>query len=123
LWQHKILLANHAGLNPQNQFWCPPGGGVQASETLSQALIREFLEETKTHIQVGNYINMYQHIVGGLHAIELFFEVKITDGSPTLGTDPEHSQQTLHSLAWLSASQINSLPKGNIHQAVIDYLK
>ena len=43
-----ILLANHKGLNRENMFWSPPGGGVEFGESAEEAVLREFHEETSS---------------------------------------------------------------------------
>lgn len=122
-FDNKILLANHAGINPQGNFWCPPGGGVEADELLHIALTREYKEECNVDISVGKFFNLYEYIEDGLHAIELFFEVNILEGSPMLGIDTESDFQILTELRYFSKEDILQLPPQEIHAAVLDYLK
>lgn len=44
-WRGKILLLLRQDHKPQGNTWCLPAGKVEASETLSQAIIRELEEE------------------------------------------------------------------------------
>jgi hypothetical protein len=52
-----------------------------------------------------------------LHALELFFEVKIIGGKAQLGTDPEMqaSQQIIQDLRWMSIEDIHQLPAVEVH--------
>jgi 8-oxo-dGTP diphosphatase len=84
-----VLLINHIGLNPGNEFWHFPGGGVEKGENIENALKREFLEETGLDIKVGKFLKVNEHISDPLHAIELIFEVEKIGGILSLGQDPE----------------------------------
>jgi 8-oxo-dGTP diphosphatase len=119
----KILLANHNGLQGKPNFWCPPGGGVATNELAETALIREYLEECNLGVLVQDFIGYYEFISENLHAVELFFEVKIVNGHLALGTDPEMELQILSELKWFSKSEILAMPKTEIHKAVLDFLK
>jgi 8-oxo-dGTP diphosphatase len=43
-WHGRILLARHE--KPGKEYWLLPGGGVNAGESLVEALVRELREET-----------------------------------------------------------------------------
>ena len=85
----KILLVNHLGVNDQNEFWAPPGGGVEFGYCAEENLKREFLEETGLHISVERFLCINEFLGQPLHTIELFFLVSITDGKLTIGMEPE----------------------------------
>jgi 8-oxo-dGTP diphosphatase len=102
----KILLINHSGLNESNEFWSPPGGGLQFGETIEECLKREFLEETNTTISVGKFLIVNEFIKETLHAIELFYEVKIESGNVKKGYDPEMKDQIIKDIQWLSFEEI-----------------
>jgi 8-oxo-dGTP diphosphatase len=84
----KLLLVNH-GVLYEKDFWAPPGGGVEAGESLQEALKREFLEETGLEIKVHGFRFGCEFIRPPLHAIELFFDVEATGGLLKTGKDPE----------------------------------
>ena len=54
--QEGILLVNHSGLNESGDWWTPPGGGLIFGESLEEALIREFKEETGLVISVAEQL-------------------------------------------------------------------
>ncbi|WP_198172714.1 NUDIX domain-containing protein [Hymenobacter ginkgonis] len=115
-----ILLAAHRGLLPNGaSFWSPPGGGWAFGENLKAALQREFREETGLVVQVGRQLHLHEFRRGELQALEIFFEVKTTDDSPTplLGHDPEHApgNQLLSELAWLTPRQLLAIPLAQVH--------
>jgi 8-oxo-dGTP diphosphatase len=114
-----ILMVGHTGVREGVVFWCPPGGGVNYGENSRQALVREFKEETGLDIEVGQLLFVHEHLHEPLHAIELFFEVKILGGKMTLGYDPEMTddQQIIHDLQWLDWHEIEKKIPKEVHQA------
>jgi 8-oxo-dGTP diphosphatase len=107
---HKMLLINHSGMNESQEFWAPPGGGLQFGETIEECLKREFLEETNTIISVGELLTVREFIKLPLHAIEFFYNVKIESGEVEKGYDPEMKTQIIQDIQWLSFDEI--LAKG-----------
>ena len=119
LREGKMLLAAHRGLLPnQAAFWSPPGGGWQFGESLKEALVREFREETGLAVRVGRFLHLHEFSQGPLQALELFFEVLAEDDqAPQLGHDPEHAPdaQLLAELAWLAPKELQQLPPAQVH--------
>ena len=114
--QEKMLLLNHIGIRENTDFWCPPGGGLQFGETIETCLKREFLEETNTEISVGKFLTINESINMPLHAIELFYEVKIIGGIPKKGIDPEMEEQIITDLGWFSLEEIKDI---SVHPIVM----
>lgn len=114
-----LLLAAHRGLLPKEApFWSPPGGGWQFGESLREALVREFREETGLTVTVGRFLHLHEFSTPKLQALELFFEVLAPeDTTPQLGHDPEHTpdHQILTELAWLTPRQLLHLPPAQVH--------
>lgn len=104
-----LLLINHKHLGPNN-FWSPPGGGIELFETAEHCLTREFLEETGLGIKVNKFLFASEYIQNPLHAIELFFDVSILNGTLSLGHDPETSLKVINELSFKSFYNIQSLP-------------
>jgi len=107
--QGKILLLNHIGIRENADFWCPPGGGLQFGETIEDCLKREFQEETNTEISVGKFLTINEFINPPLHAIELFYEVKIMSGVAKKGIDPEMEEQIISDLRWFDLEETKGL--------------
>ena len=121
LHESRLLLASHRGLLPDEQpFWSPPGGGWEFGESLKEALVREFAEETGLAVRVGRFLHLHEFRRDDLQALELFFEVLPTVPGPPLprlGNDPEHAPdaQLLTELAWLTPRQLLQLPPVQVH--------
>jgi 8-oxo-dGTP diphosphatase len=113
--EDKILILNHAGILPDGDFWCPPGGGLQFGETLHQCLIREFLEETNSDVSIGKLLFINEFIENSLHAIEFFFEVKLLSNEVKKGTDPEMKVQIIKEISWLTLAEIKGFFVQNSH--------
>lgn len=114
--ENMILMVNHLGLGPGN-FWAPPGGGVEFGESLTEALEREFEEETGLQVVAGRFVGVCELLKSPLHAVELFFEVNVKGGALLTGTDPElpRDSQMITSVAFMSFEAIRKLGKGEKH--------
>lgn len=112
---NKVLMINHQGINQENIFWSAPGGGLEYGETIINCLKREFEEECNLKIEVGVFLAHYEYINAPLHAIELFYEVKIIGGSIKLGHDPELNYTTMTDLKWMNLSDLKKLKPNGVH--------
>lgn len=118
--ENKLLLVRHDSTLNNNAFWAPPGGGVDFGETMQQALEREMLEETGVKVSVGRFLFINEFVQPPLHAIEFFFEVKITDGSIITGSDPEAAadKQLIRQVQWLPIKELQAIPTSDKHRAL-----
>lgn len=109
-----LLVVNHHHLGPAN-FWSPPGGGVELYASAQQSLVQEYLEETGLHIEVDEFLFTAEFIAKPLHAIELFFTVRIVGGHLQKGYDPETKLSVISDIAFKSFENIRSLPVHERH--------
>ncbi len=113
--QDKILLVNLTGIS-EGKFWSPPGGGVEFGERAADCVAREFKEETHLDVEVGDFLFACEFINNPLHAIELFFEVRVKGGMLQTGADPElGSEQHIKSAAFISWDKLDLLKAENLH--------
>lgn len=86
----QILLQQRS----DNGYWGLPGGGVEAGESIREAVAREVWEETGYTIELTRIIGVYsdpqkhqivQYPNGDVvHYVTVAFEARLTGGSPTL---------------------------------------
>ena len=114
----RFLMVKHLGLGAEGYLWSPPGGGVDFGEALTTAVEREFLEETGLNVVAGDMLFISEFVEAPLHAIEIFFEVKLLNGTLKSGIDPEHpvDQQIIEQVAYMSLEEIKALPKQAVHK-------
>lgn len=113
----QILLINHHNLGAENDFWSPPGGGLNFGESIDDCLKREFLEETGLNIDVGPFVCVNEFLSPPLHAIELFFFVSKRTGDLQTGLDPElaDNRQIIQETTFLPLRQLQKLPPAAYH--------
>lgn len=113
----KILLVKHKSLGPNGIFWAPPGGGMHFGESAENSLKREFLEETGVEVEVKKFLFVHEFLDPPLHAIELFFEVKIIQGNIIRGKDPEMlpEQQIIDDIKFFSFNDFRDQDLNNFH--------
>ena len=111
-WQEDALLMVKHKMGNQD-FWAPPGGGVEFGEPLEDALKREIVEETGLQVLPGKFRFGCEFIRNPLHAVELFFEVQKIAGVLKNGYDPEI--QLIETVQFLSLPEIQQIPVDSRH--------
>ena len=116
----KLLLVRHGSTVNNTAFWAPPGGGLQYGETLQACLKRELQEETGLEVQVERFLFINEFLQPPLHAVEFFFEAKITGGVLSTGTDPEAAtgEQLIEHVQWLKLKELQAIPFKDKHRVL-----
>lgn len=114
--REKLLLVNHFGLY-NHDFWAPPGGGLEFGVAAVDNLEREFIEETGLRVKTEELQFLCEYIQPPLHAIELFFNVKLMGGKLFTGSDPEMGikPQIIMEVKYLSDKEIEVIPDSYKH--------
>ena len=112
----KMLLINHKAIT-ESDFWAPPGGGITFGESAEACVVREFKEETGLTISVDHYLFACEYIRAPLHAIELFFKIKIIAGVLKMGVDPEmdDKNQIIKEIRYVSEAEIKTMKINVLH--------
>lgn len=90
LREGRLLLVN--AWKGRTHLWCAPGGGVEAHQSLAEALVREVFEETGLRVAVGApcLVNEFHDPGGTFHQVDVYFRCGIVAGDPDgAWTDPE----------------------------------
>lgn len=112
----RVLMVRHRGLSRKGYFWAPPGGGLQFGEPVAAGLQREFAEETGLQIETDQFLFVHEFIHLPLHALELFFSVKVKSGQLQPGHDPETgSEQIIETVKFMSYEEINQEKGVQLH--------
>jgi ADP-ribose pyrophosphatase YjhB (NUDIX family) len=112
LREGKVLVAKHRDPSGEIkvEWWCLPGGGVEAGETPAEAAIRELAEECGVEGTIVRETARVDFGSGpdGQETLHVTFLVDIGDQEVRLGADPEfaHDNQALIDVRWLALHEI-----------------
>ena len=104
--ENSILLIQH--IKNEKKYWLVPGGGVDWGESLEDALIREYKEETNLDIEVKEFLFFSEAISPdkNKHVINLYFLVKIKNNSEIMEIGNETN---LSDLRYVSEEEIQNI--------------
>lgn len=116
---NNLLLVKHK--KDDSIYWLLPGGGLEAGETLIEALEREVLEETSLTIKQTKLIFISDSIspLNEKHIVQLVFKCEIESGE--LSVNPDYR---LCDAKFVSFSRIKDISlRPNIKKELIEYLE
>ncbi len=73
------------GLDPGYGSWAQPGGFLEVDETVSEAAIRETLEETGLIVEPGEIVGLYSRLEAAV--VVIVFEARVAGGSIRPGAE------------------------------------
>jgi ADP-ribose pyrophosphatase YjhB (NUDIX family) len=87
-------------------------------EAAEECLVREMREETGLETEAGKLLFVHEYIGEPLHAVELFFEARITGGELITGRDPElgDNEQIICRSEFMNEEQISRIPLKMRHE-------
>lgn len=90
------------------EWYIMPGGGMEAEETLSEALCREVMEELGLEIECGELLFVIEGVHGeAFHRVDLVFECRIVREVPEAIL---HADTNQVGIEWLKISSLNTQP-------------
>lgn len=89
--QGKLLLVKRA-IEPFKGYWDIPGGFLEPGEHPETGAVREILEETDLHIQLGKLLGIFMDVyeTTGDPTLNLFYTAVVTGGEARAGSDAAH---------------------------------
>jgi 8-oxo-dGTP diphosphatase len=82
----RVLLVER-GKPPSQGLWSIPGGRLEASETLAQAVAREVREETGLVVEVGTLACVLERFGDDYHFVLLDYFARVTGGVLAAASD------------------------------------
>ena len=79
------LVLLRRGIEPGYGAWAQPGGFLEVDETVTEAAIRETLEETGLVIEPGEILGLYARLEAAV--VVLVFEARVVGGTPRLNPE------------------------------------
>ena len=80
----KVVLLRR-GIEPGRGWWAQPGGFLEVDETVTEAAIRETLEETGLIVEPGEIVGLYTRLEAAV--VVLAFEASVVGGSYRLNPE------------------------------------
>jgi acetyl-CoA carboxylase carboxyl transferase subunit beta len=103
IFQGTQVLLIVRGHEPAQGLWSLPGGGVEAGESLEEALVREVREETGLIIQVQLDVFHQDIVLSPTHTFDLHtFTAIVLGGEMKAGDDAAE-------VAWVELSELSEL--------------
>ena len=92
-------------------YWCTPGGGLDAGESLHDGLHREMIEETGIIPKIGNLLFVQQFHDGTKEQLEFFFHIENPDDYTVIDLSAtSHGEAEVSKVAFIDPSKHTVLP-------------
>jgi 8-oxo-dGTP diphosphatase len=121
--QGRLLLARAAPWLVLKGRWFLPGGGVDHGEHPTEALVREFLEESGLTVELGPLLDVLSDVRTlpdemHLHTVRLIY--RVTSWQGTLRAETEG---TTDAIKWVGPDELAALPLARyVEQVVAKFL-
>jgi ADP-ribose pyrophosphatase YjhB (NUDIX family) len=82
--QGEVILLRR-GIEPGKGWWAQPGGFLEVDETVTEAAIRETLEETGLVVEPGEIVGLYSRLEAAV--VVIAFEARVVSGAYRLNPE------------------------------------
>lgn len=117
----EVLLVLHRSPLTTEEWWEPPGGGMEIRESVPEAVAREVKEECGIQCRPGRLIYVREFFAGiekNVHHVELYFLAEAESYDIQTGLDPEIEEQSIIETRFMSRKEIGQL-KINVFPEVL----
>ena len=104
----QVLLVHHRETG-RYDFWVPPGGGLQGSESIFECARRETLEETGLDVELDRILYIQELWEPGYHFCKFFITCKTFSGDLTLA-NKEQNEGFLVDARFFAQNDLRELP-------------
>ena len=102
----KVLLVKHKKLG--EEYYVLPGGGVEKNESPSDAVVREFFEETGLKVKVSDLV--FEKFSRRDNRDEYYFIIESDDSSnPSHLSDPDLLKGVIQLAEWVDLGDVNKI--------------
>jgi 8-oxo-dGTP diphosphatase len=115
-----LLLVPHYGTDAGPIQWVVPGGRIEFGESLHQAALREFNEETGLQAEVTGLLHVSEVILPDrpYHSVTIAFSGRVTGGELRPEADHPHGEKIPR---WWSAGEVTAVkyhPEATVEKAL-----
>ena len=104
--EDRVLLTRR-NVAPFKDMWVMPGGKIDLGEPIFQALHREVKEEVGLEVEIGDLIDVFEHLTPGddnYHFIILYYRCR------PLSCDITHNQHEVAEARWVPYGDLADVP-------------
>jgi 8-oxo-dGTP diphosphatase len=101
--QNEVLLTRR-NIQPFKGEWVMPGGKIDLGEPIKEAIQREVMEEVGLEVEVGELIDLFEHITPGddnYHFIIIYYRCQ------PVHHDFNHNRQEIEEARWVSQADLS----------------
>ncbi|WHH57118.1 NUDIX hydrolase [Petroclostridium sp. X23] len=107
----ELLMVHHRHPKTGEEWLTLPGGGLEGSESATEAIIREVKEECRIDCTPEKlvYVREFLDFESQVHHVELFFTAHVENFEIQKGIDPEFEEQFIINVEFLSQNKIKEV--------------
>jgi 8-oxo-dGTP pyrophosphatase MutT (NUDIX family) len=123
-----LLFGRDPSLDDDPGWWFTPGGGVEGTESLIEAAIREVFEETGLQLEtingpIGDRDTRFTFEGVEIHQVETYFTASVERYEIDRSGWSELEQRSVHGSRWWSIAELESTVETVFPEILLDLLR